>query len=266
MNIQRRRWQKHEQEAEDGLPLPDPVSGAGRFRPFATDPGWPEAWWWLGIPLGLTIFLLVTYAVAPEFYVEKILPEGYGFLEMGHFFIPLVGLIVAVRLLFKPFVRARRLVLAVAAMGALACFYIAGEEHSWGQHFFNWQTPEYWSQINRQQETNLHNTLDLFDKKPRALLEIGVLIGGLVIPALAAFQPWIRRNRWSLFLPAAAIVPVSLGALLFKFSATLSKELGMAPLVARPADATESFLYLFIVFYLLMFARRIGELERSGKS
>lgn len=264
MNIQRRDWRRHEEAAGVSLPLPDPTSASADFRPFQSDPGRAEAWWWLGIPVAFALFLMAVYAVSPDFYNNWILPEGYGFLELGHFFIPLVGLYFAIWLLFRPFVRRRPLVFAVAIVGTLSCIYIAGEEMSWGQHFFNWQTPDYWAQINRQQETNLHNTMDLFDKKPRVLLEIGVLVGGLIIPSLAAFLPWIRRNRWSLFLPAAALVPVSLGAAYFKIVATLAGVMGMQSPVSRPAEATESYLYLFILFYLITFARRVGELEREA--
>ncbi|MEC9367209.1 MAG: hypothetical protein VX871_00770 [Pseudomonadota bacterium] len=266
MNMQERDRQMAANSGEAQLPLPDPLRTGGRFRPFANDPGRDEAWWWLGIPAALAIFLLAVNAISPAFYEAWILPEGYGFLELGHFLIPIPGLVIALALLARPWVRRRRLVTLVVVIGALACFYIAGEEQSWGQHFFNWQTPGYWAEINRQQETNLHNTMDLFDKKPRALLEIGVLVGGLIIPVAALFLPWIRRNRWSLFLPAAAIMPVSAGALFFKLMATVQKEAGVDALVLRPAEATESYLYLFILFYLVMFARRVRELEAAEKS
>lgn len=246
--------------------LSDSMRRDGPFRPFASDPGWSEAWWWLGIPVIVAVLLVLTATLAPEFYLRRILPEGYGALEVSHFFIPLAGLIIAVRLLFRPFVRQRKLVVVFLCFAALACLYIAGEEHSWGQHFFNWETPEYWAQINRQQETNLHNTLHLFDKKPRILLELGVVIGGLIIPVLARFYGQIRRNRWSLFLPADALVPTALGAVLFKISDKMLNTLGIAPLVPRPSEAIEFFLYLFILYYLIVFARRIRELEREAQS
>ena len=38
----------------------------------------------------------------------------------------------------------------------LGAIYYAGEEMSWGQHFFGWGTPEKWTEFNDQQETNLH--------------------------------------------------------------------------------------------------------------
>ncbi len=243
--------------------LPDSRASGGPFRPFRTDPGRSEAWWWLGIPALLAAFLIIVNQTAPEFYQQWILPEGYGFLELGHFFIPLAGLIIALRLLFRRFVRERPLIRYFTILAALACLYIAGEEHSWGQHFFHWNTPDYWATVNRQQETNLHNTLHFFDKKPRLLLELGTIIGGLLIPFIAQFKPWIRRNRWSLFLPADAMVPVALGAVLFKSFATIENIFQVQMPVFRPAEATESFLYLFILFYLIIFTRRIGELERE---
>lgn len=248
----------------EGNRLPDPQLQVGPFRPFQDDPGWSEAWWWLGIPAVLATGLIIVNNVATQFYRDWILPEGYGFLELGHFFIPLTGFILALWLLKRPAVRARRLLLIVVLVAAVACFYIAGEEHSWGQHFFNWQTPDYWADLNRQQETNLHNVTDLFDKKPRLLLELGTLIGGLLIPLAAQFNPWIRRNRWSLFLPASAMFPVALGALLFKSFHFIEKHFAITMPLDRPAEATESFLYLFILFYLIILARRVGELEREA--
>ncbi|PHR59826.1 MAG: hypothetical protein COA47_08545 [Robiginitomaculum sp.] len=40
---------------------------------------------------------------------------------------------------------------------ALVSFFVAGEELSWGQWVFYWGTPDILTEINRQQETNLHN-------------------------------------------------------------------------------------------------------------
>ncbi|GAB4237414.1 MAG: hypothetical protein Kow0032_23220 [Methyloligellaceae bacterium] len=250
--------------SEIGTVLPDGSRAKGPFRPFTSDPGRSEAWWWLGLPLLVGVALVLTYQLAPEFYVQRVLPEGYGYLELAHFFIPLAGLVVALSLLLRPFVRKRPLILALAVIGALTCFYIAGEEHSWGQHFFHWQTPDYWAELNRQQETNLHNVMDVFDKKPRLLLEIGILIGGILVPLAARFFPAIRRNRWSLFLPADAILPVSLGAAFFKGTDMLQKFFQIPAAVARPAEATELYLYSFILFYLIMFARRVRELESEA--
>lgn len=42
-------------------------------------------------------------------------------------------------------------------MLAALMFVCAGEEMSWGQRIVGWQTPESWSRMNAQAETNLHN-------------------------------------------------------------------------------------------------------------
>lgn len=243
--------------------LPDTERRTGPYKAFASDPGWNEAWWWLGIPALLAISLIVIQAVSRDFYATWVLPEGYGFLELGQFFVAVSGFGVALKLAFRPFVRSRSLLFAFVCLAALGCFYIAGEEHSWGQHFFHWQTPEYWAELNRQQETNLHNTMHLFGKKPRALLEFGILVGGLILPLLAVFYPAIRTNRWSLFIPPDAIVPIALGAVLFKATGALQKTFQVPSLVMRPSEATEIFLYLFLLFFLIMLTRRIAELERE---
>ena len=42
-------------------------------------------------------------------------------------------------------------------LGALAFVFAAGEEISWGQRIFGFETPNYLREINRQNEVNLHN-------------------------------------------------------------------------------------------------------------
>src|SRR5262245_60455175 len=106
------------------LPLPDPKLPHGPYRPFSSDPGWSEAWWWLGIPILVAVFTLGSYWISPQWHDRVVLPEGYGILEISHFVIPLIGLFIAARLLFDPFVRARTLVLTVSIVGAISCLYI----------------------------------------------------------------------------------------------------------------------------------------------
>jgi hypothetical protein len=241
--------------------LPDPKRATGPYRPFTSDPGWSEAWWWLGFPILVAAFVLGVQAIDPAWYRRFVIPEGYGILEFSHFLIPLFGFLIVGGLLFLPFMKGRPLTRAVALLGLVSCLYIAGEEMSWGQHVFHWNTPEYWTEVNRQQETNLHNTYYVFEKLPRNLLEIGILIGGLGVPLAAAFYPSLRANRFSLFLPAAALVPTALGALIFKILDRVQQAGHLGSLLPRPSETIETYLYFFILGYLIVFARRIKELE-----
>ncbi|MGA7456657.1 MAG: hypothetical protein WBW51_04935 [Methyloceanibacter sp.] len=240
--------------------LPDPKNATGPYRPFASDPGWNEAWWWLGLPLAVALLVVLTGGLAPAKYNAWIIPEGYGVLEFGQFLIMVAAFALAVRLLFNPFVRARPFVFAVTIIAALSSLFIAGEEMSWGQHFFHWNTPEYWAAVNVDDETNLHKTYDIFDKIPRVTLELGVLIGGLLVPAAAWFRPQIRASRFALLFPAAALVPTALLALCFKLlDEARARDLVLA--YERPSESIEFYLYFFILAYLIVFSRRIGELE-----
>ena len=197
------------------------------------------------------VWLIAMWRVVPEWYLKWIIPEGYGILEFSQFIILLVALAIAVRLLFKPFVRKRPFVFAVTIIAVLGCIYTAGEEMSWGQHFFHWKTPEYWAMVNRQQETNLHNIYPAFEQWPRTIVALGVVIGGILVPLAAAFFPRVRSNCLSLFLPASALLPTAVIAMVFK----------LAGIVHRPSEAVELYLYFFILGYLIIFTLRIRELK-----
>ena len=213
----------------------------------------------------MAVFTIGSYQLDPTWYMRVVIPEGYGVLEVSHFIVPLLGLFIAGSLLLLPFVRARLFTWTVTLLGALACLYIAGEEMSWGQHLFHWNTPEYWAAVNRQDETNLHNTYDIFEKTPRLILELGIFIGALLVPLAAVFWPRVRANRFSLFLPAAALVPTAIGVAFFKAVDHLQKAALIPHVLQRPAETIETYLYFFIFAYLLLFARRIKALEEGRR-
>jgi hypothetical protein len=62
------------------------------------------------------------------------------------------------------------------------------------------------------------------------------------------------------------MVPVALGAVLFKVFHFVENTFAKEMPVPRPAEAHESFLYLFVVFYLVVLARRIAELKQRRAS
>ncbi len=94
----------------------------------------------------------------------------------------------------------------------LACIYFAGEEISWGQHFFGWETGETLAEINKQKETNIHNISSWFNQKPRMIVEWWVIIGGLVLPFWRRISN-IRTDAseftyW--FWPTKIVIPTAL--------------------------------------------------------
>ena len=87
---------------------------------------------------------------------------------------------------------------AYIGLGA-ACFLIAGEELSWGQWIFHWETPEALAEVNLQQETNIHNLVN-----PR-LYDPIYAVAGFALIAMCAASVLCGARRW---LSARADMPV----------------------------------------------------------
>lgn len=72
---------------------------------------------------------------------------------------------------------------------ALACFYVVGEEISWGQRLFSFTSPDFFQRHNLQQEVNLHNFLTgpiaTWQKRSIEIALVAALVGyGLLYPLL----------------------------------------------------------------------------------
>ena len=62
------------------------------------------------------------------------------------------------------------------------------EESSYGQHWFGFQTPDYFEAHNKQQEMSLHNLAsDIPSRVLRRVMEIGLPIFGILLPAIHLF-------------------------------------------------------------------------------
>lgn len=108
----------------------------------------------------------------------------------------LAAIVYGVRVLRLAAARGPRWLVVWALLLLLGAVYFAGEELSWGQHVFQWATPETWRQLNPQQETNLHNVHALFDQLPRALLTLAAFVGGIAVPLYrrrASRRPSVRQ-------------------------------------------------------------------------
>ena len=220
----------------------------------AADPRWGEAWWWLVIPIATAFAIWATHEWAPDFYDAKLLPEHTGYLERSHFILPFTAFVLCARMLWKHNLSAFTLLRSAVVVFAVACLYIALEEESYGQHLFEWDTPENWSTINRQDETNLHNTSYYFNQLPQVLLEIAIVVGGLLLPIGQAIFGKIPWSFLRILTPPLAIAPVAIAALGFKMLDRMEKTgLEMMP---KPSEVTETFFVMFILFYVIMLYRR----------
>jgi hypothetical protein len=214
-------------------------------------------WLYFWLPVVTAVVLSVAWHLDSSFYTTLFAGET-GLLEASHFVIPVISIFIGLRILALPEARKDRLVFIWIFLGCLGSFYMAGEEVSWGQHQFGWLTPEAWREINDQDETNLHNTSSWLDQKPRTLLEIGVIVGGIIIPLLALRRPSIRQGRLSIFFPPLVCLPTAVICEVGKIWERLH-EIGLWEWVIfyQASEVQELYLSLFILLYLLVFRKRV---------
>lgn len=140
----------------------------------------------------------------------------------------------------------------------LGCVYITGEELSWGQQLLGWATPESLMAVNDQGETNLHNTSSWFDQKPRMLLELFVLYGGIIHVLLQ--RGGVKKGDWRIwFWPTYVCLPSALLAILVRMPDRLDKWFGIGPLpfAIRWSEPQEYYFALFLFLYLLSIWYRV---------
>ena len=114
----------------------------------------------------------------------------------------------------------------------LGLFYFFFEEISWGQHFFHWETPNYFSEINHQNETNFHNTSNLFNELPRSLLTIWCIIPFI---SVKLFKSIINNNFLIYFYyPSNNLKKISILILVFYIPDFMLDGLDIYPEPSKP--------------------------------
>lgn len=103
--------------------------------------------------------------------------------------------------------RGARLAAVLTAIYALMFFFASGEEISWGQRIFGWESGEFFQAHNKQVETNLHNLVigDFHLAKTLfgPILTICILLYLVALPLLYPRVPAIARlaNRLAVPVP-----------------------------------------------------------------
>ena len=169
---------------------------------------------WFVIPCAMFIAQFGIEAFTPKEMLSAMHSEG-GPHETLQFIFMSAAFCIAVLTLIK--IRGQNLWLTLwVGIAALASLYVAGEEVSWGQHIFDWGTPEFWQGLNDLGETSLHNTTSWLDQKPRLILLLGTIVGGLIVPALAKFKPSALPEKFTIIYPPATLSVTAALALIVK--------------------------------------------------
>lgn len=214
---------------------------------------------WLWIPI-VFLFIQIAAEIILSRPVLQIMLSERGPHEFAEFLLLVGAFFVAVMTLLR-MDRKQKWLAAWVALAAVCCFYVAGEEVSWGQKFVQWSTPDFWMHFNDQGETNLHNTSSWFDQKPRILLLIGVIGGGLLLPLLRRKKPALLPKKFEIICPPEFLWVTAFITMAVEAIDKLTESLHM-PVFARGSEVVELYLFYFVLLYLIVLRRRILQNQR----
>lgn len=154
-----------------------------------------------------------------------------------------------------------RILLGILAFG---CFYLAGEEASWGQHIFGWQSVGVWADVNYQAETNLHNirVLSVTNQLPRFIVTAAAIAGFFVVP-------WWRKKNGALAMPWKSpvywLMPTGVCAVaaLLVLLPPVPRMLGIGGL-PEPGETAEFYIAALLAVYFASIWTRKRTLSREG--
>jgi hypothetical protein len=158
-------------------------------------------------------------------------------------------------------------------LGLAALFFFgAGEEISWGQRILGFETPTALSQVNRQEEFNLHNLSAWEASKfldPDRLFDIFWFLFGVFTPAVALVAPSFKRMAGR-FIP---IVFWGMGLLFLYnylwaklakmlFSAAYSFEgVSFAQAIQEVKESNYAIIFILVGLYAIWDLNRSGSLQ-----
>lgn len=97
----------------------------------------------------------------------------------------------------------------LVALYALLFFFAAGEEISWGQRVFGWETAEFFAENNYQNETNLHNLVVGEQQLAKTLfgsvLTTVLLLYLVVLPLMYSRFNWVKTFADALAIPVPGL-------------------------------------------------------------
>lgn len=218
---------------------------------------------WLWFPPLLAVVVIGVKLFAPSLY-DQFIEGELGLTELATPLVALIGVGIGIHTILLARGRVPLLFTVWLIGTTLGCFYFAGEELSWGQQLFKWDTPAEIAALNDQQETNLHNMSSWFDQKPRLLLELWVLFGGIVVPLRRLWGRPPRHAPGSLqdwLWPGIECLPTALLAIAIKLPERYKKLMGIEslPFEIRWSEPQEYYFALFLLIYLLAVRARLRQ-------
>jgi hypothetical protein len=125
--------------------------------------------------------VFVTIAISPE-AIDAWVVSPHGFLENSPSAFLIIGICFCVSMLRKDHVWDDKTLRFWLFAFIAASVYFGGEDENWSEYWFNWDTPQYFLENNKEQETNIHNMSTWFNQKPRLAMDIWALVACMLVP------------------------------------------------------------------------------------
>ncbi len=228
-------------------------------------------WLWLWAAPGIVILQVASKLIGEDVYRRWMRGE-LGLVE-NLTVLFLVGALVSAVLCYRRRARVPSPLFGpFALVMVLGLFFFAGEEASWGQHWFGFAPPEEIAARNDQGEFNLHND-PLFEKfldqLPRLGLTLAALFGGVIAPLLRGRRALPARDldsRWGWIWPPFECLPSALIAVTISLPKKLVESAGHSEpyyLDISPGETKEFCLALFLLVYFASLALALSQRDRA---
>jgi len=212
--------------------------------------------------VGPLVFAAMVAATAVYRPLYRVFVEEDGIVEWAQILVLVALVPVAVLIASRLWRRQERSFAALFVIAALAAFFIAGEEISWGQRLLGWATPDDLAALNRQGETNIHNV--------GSVLEVMNLVMFLITVA-AALLPlawrWGVRDRMRDLGASIFVPPLFLATSFGLAGAYRLVRYALVPeghyVVSRYGEVGELLLYGALLAFAVLLYRRLGRPETS---
>ena len=225
--------------------------------------------WWLYIPI---LFFVLRYTVAlftnASIGLESWFRHELGIVENLTVALLLVAIFITLGMIMRFNKLLDPLLRVFLAFFLIGLIYFAGEEASWGQHWFGWETGEVFLRINTQQETNLHNTSAWFDRKPKGILSLLIFIGGIVIPVLFYCKSWkidYQNRGWWLY-PTLVCTPTAIFATITTWPSKIERLSGWNFYFSQAQETKELYIAYFFLIFIISLKLRFTRIYRHSGS